>query len=104
MVALFSVASAARKECFAETLHGYVLYPSNGCETDTDCVDLCDCGAVCMDVMSGCNATTASGAPNPDPQHICNYLSQDGEKCTICPSGKCGLCASPYLRGIASVV
>ena len=27
----------ATKDCFAQTLHGYIFYAKNACKTDTDC-------------------------------------------------------------------
>ena len=89
--AFFAKGVAARTDCFSQTLQGYILYKADaGCTTDEDCVNLCDCGASCIDVKSGCDVHTKSGAANPDILHICPYLhTVSGAVCKICPSGEC---------------
>lgn len=82
------LASAHAGTCFANTLSGYIYYGGT-CNTNTDCVNRCDCQGICIDTQAGCNAT------NPDPTHICPYLHEDGKACRICDSGKCGICPAP---------
>ena len=36
-----------KKMCWANTLNGWILYDSRECQTNEDCVDLCDCDARC---------------------------------------------------------
>ena len=90
LASLHLVLPASARYCFAQTLHGYIFY-SSGCLTDTDCVNACDCGAVCVDTLAGCNVS------NPDPAAICPYLhAKNGTACRICPSsGVCGICPAP---------
>lgn len=65
-----------KNDCFAETLSGFILYESNACITDDDCVNLCDCGATCINTRNGgCTLHY-----NPDVEHICPYLhTEDGK-------------------------
>lgn len=76
--------AAASGKCFAQTLHGYIFYGGAECSTNTDCVNQCDCGAVCLDTHAGCNIST------PDTKHICPYLhAKDGAGCKVSASGSC---------------
>lgn len=44
---LHSEESDSANKCWANTLNGWILYDNGPCNTNTDCVNKCDCQAQC---------------------------------------------------------
>jgi len=79
------------KKCWANTLDGWIPYSAGPCDTNLDCVNLCDCEASCsIDKPSGGAVTGAGASPefslsknnfnnnneNPNPSYIKLYKGE----------------------------
>ena len=119
--ALPAAATAAAPQtgaCFA-----YVVTPTyshrwvhlnTGCRANSDCVNVCDCDAVCIDTQAGCNVTVPPSSLHPGCRRmpnttcrdvVCPHLHEaDGRACGVCPAGSAaaGTCSSNCSRAAAT--
>ena len=98
-------------DCFAliytPTFMKKWIHINTKCQTTADCVNVCDCEAVCINTQSGCNVSLPPSCGSMSKETcfdvFCPYLHANGTRCGVCPSGTpaAGTCSSNCSRASA---